>query len=358
MGKYFSNVIPEIKDYFKILSEEFPEFLEDYISTPEMQRIGKTSMFMGKEHTKYFPVKYPVTNLDHSVEVALILWHFTHDKAQTLAGLFHDIAVPVFKHCIDYMNGDYETQESTEERTESIIRGSKQIMELLNRDGIKPEEVIDYKIYPLADSPTPRLSADRFGYTFSCGLSLLVGGKYAFDLDFVKKVYEDVVVGTNEYGLPEFSFKHKSICEEYIHKIRGLWVEWNNEQNKVYMNFLGDICKAESIIGELSVNDLYTLSEIDVINKIKNSANKYIAESFEKFLTCDKIDVLDEKVEGRYCFKTKGKKRFLVPLVQTDEGYKRITEISEQAKIDIESFLSENHERYGCLEFDFDPEKV
>ena len=69
------------------------------------------------------------------------------------------------------MNGDSLTQESTEEKTTDFIKNSIEIMTLLKRDGIKLEEVKDYKIYPLADNETPRLSADRFEYTFSSGLS-------------------------------------------------------------------------------------------------------------------------------------------------------------------------------------------
>ena len=74
------------------------------------------------------------------------------------------------------MNGDSEKQESTEERTTEIIKNSKEIMTLLKRDGIKVHEINDYKIYPIADNDTPRLSADRFEYTFSGGLTFLEYG--------------------------------------------------------------------------------------------------------------------------------------------------------------------------------------
>ena len=93
-------------------------------------------MNCGTDYSKVFNIRYWYSNLDHSVGVALIIWNFTHDKKQTLAGLFHDIATPTFKHCIDFMNGDSEKQESTEERTEEIIRNSNSIMSLLKRDGI------------------------------------------------------------------------------------------------------------------------------------------------------------------------------------------------------------------------------
>lgn len=53
-------------------------------------------MDCGCDYTNLFPRHEWYSNLDHSVGVALIIWNFTHDKKQTLAGLFHDIATPVF----------------------------------------------------------------------------------------------------------------------------------------------------------------------------------------------------------------------------------------------------------------------
>lgn len=170
---YLDTLNNEIKQYFKILSPEFPEWLLDYTHTPAMQRNSQVSNNCGINYSKCFHLKYVYTSLDHNVGVALILWHFTHDKKQTLAGLFHDIATPCFKHSIDFMNGDSETQESTEELTDNIIRNSKEIMALLKRDNIKIEEVNDYKLYPIADNSTPRLAADRLEYTLSFGLNCM-----------------------------------------------------------------------------------------------------------------------------------------------------------------------------------------
>ena len=141
--------------------------------------------------------------------MALIIWHFTHDKKQTLAGLFHDIATPVFKHCIDFMNGDSETQESTEERTTDIIRNSKQIMSLLERDGIKLEEVNDYKIYPIADNNTPQLSADRLEYSLSNALFTYKTKSFSE----IKEIYNDIEIQKNENNEEEIGFKTQKIAE-------------------------------------------------------------------------------------------------------------------------------------------------
>lgn len=157
MSKYYDNLDNLRKEYFKVLSPVFPEWLLDFIDTPEIQRLSGISMVCGTDYSKIYDYVSFNSTLDHSVGVALIIWNFTKVKKQTLAGLFHDIATPTFKHCIDFMNGDSEHQESTEERTEQIIKNSKKIMDLLNRDGIKVEEISDYHIYPIADNDTPKL---------------------------------------------------------------------------------------------------------------------------------------------------------------------------------------------------------
>ena len=108
-----------------------------------MMRLDVIWMSCGTLYTKIYNDKYFYSSLTHSVAVELNIWNFTHDKKQTISGLFHDIATPTFKHCIDFMNGDSEHQESTEEKTEQIIRNSKEIMNLLNRDNIKVEEIAE-----------------------------------------------------------------------------------------------------------------------------------------------------------------------------------------------------------------------
>ena len=215
MSKYFENLDKQTKEYFKILSPEIPEFLEEYIDTEPMQKQAGISVSCGTVYSKMFDELW-YSSLDHSVAVALIVWNFTKDKKQTLAGLFHDIATPVFKHCIDLMNGDYENQESTEELTEKIIRNSDSIMKLLNRDGIKVEEISDYHIYPIADNDTPQLSADRLEYTLSNGLGVRMK---LWNLDEVREIYQNIEVQKNEDGIEELGFKDKMLAEKFVNNM-------------------------------------------------------------------------------------------------------------------------------------------
>lgn len=354
MYKYFDNLNPEIKEYFKILSNDIPSFLEEYINTKEMQRIGKISMSCGTDYSKCFNVKYFYSNLDHSVAVALIIWNFTHDKKQTLSGLFHDISTPVFKHCIDFMNGDSINQESTEERTISIIKNSKEIMDLLKRDNIKLEEVCDYKMYPIADNNLPKLSADRFEYNFSSGLSFY----RVWDIDSIRKIYSNIVVVKNEEGIDELAFKDKNICEEYIEITSKLWPEWVSDKDRTVMQFLADMCKSLNIINELSIDDLYLLSEKEVINKFYNCSDEYLKNTWLKFCDTDKVFKSNYKIDNKYCINVKSKTRYVNPLVISNNSINRIYDISLKSKENIDKYLNiEKGGYYTYFDFEFEPYK-
>ena len=119
---YIDTIDDRIKEYFSILETNYPVWLNDYINTKELLKQKYISVTNGTIYSDLFENNFFFSSLDHSVAVALIVWHFTHDKKQTLSGLFHDIATPVFKHCIDFLNGDYMNQESTEDLTTEIIK--------------------------------------------------------------------------------------------------------------------------------------------------------------------------------------------------------------------------------------------
>ena len=340
---YFNKISKFLREYFRILSPDIPEFLEEYIDTDEMQRIDGTSMNVGVQYSGLYKLVRDYSNLDHSVGVALIVWHFTKDKKATLAGLFHDIATPTFKHCIDFMNGDYETQESTEERTTDIIKNSKKIMSLLERDGIKLEEINDYKLYPIADNDHPKLSADRLEYNFSGGFSLID----LWTLEDIKKCYDNMFVSKNEDGIDEIVFRDLDVCEFYIEKLSKLWPWWICDKDRCIMQFIADTCKEMNENGYLSINDLYTYSEDYVVDLILNHSNKRISNRFKQFMNIRTYYVTKDKLKNKYSVKVKSKKRYVNPLVY-NKG--RILDISSPSKKRFDEFYnSTSFENYVSI---------
>lgn len=350
MHQYLQQLNPIVREYFGILVggiENIPDFLFEYSNTPEMQRIGKIGCACGCDYTDLFHMKFFYSNLEHSFGTALIVWNFTHDKKQTLAGLFHDIATPVFKHAIDFMNGDHEKQESTEELTTQMIQESKEITVLLKRDGIKIEEVDDYHQYPIADNDTPKLSADRLEYTFMNGIYF----KEIWNLEEIKKIYQNIEVQINEENVPELGFKDLEIAEIFIQKASILWPLWISNEDKLTMQFIADVIKKMSQHQLLSKKDLYTLSEAEVIERICNTKEDNIGECFKRFEKAITIGESDEPVEDKYCISVKGKRRYIVPLVKTDTGVQRIDKLSEDSNKKIQEYLQGNTKKYAYLDF-------
>ena len=95
-----------------IYHHEIPEFLVQFANTPAMLRLKQVGMHCGCEYTCFPIFKHleRYSRYDHSIGVALIIYHFTKDIKQSLAGLFHDIATPSFSHVIDFLNNDHLTQ--------------------------------------------------------------------------------------------------------------------------------------------------------------------------------------------------------------------------------------------------------
>ena len=339
-----------IIEYLKILSKDIPDFLVEYASVPEMQRLKGISMISACEHTKLVPFNFFHTRYEHSIGVALIVWNFTKDKKQTIAGLYHDIATPAFSHVVDYIHGDYETQESTEEYTEKIISESKKIMTLLERDGISIDEIKDYHLYPIADNDSPRLSADRLEYTLSDG----VVTQDAFSLESIDRIYKDLTILKNENGEDEIGFKNLKIAEEYIERATKLWHLFSgNNENGMIMQFWTDILSKMVKEKYITEEDLYKYSEQQIVEKIRNCSNKKISKAFEIFSNSEEIERSETEVKDKYCISVKTKKRYTNPLVQINGTAIRIDIASEKGKRIIEDIKNYKDSKFACLDINF-----
>lgn len=338
MNRYYSNLNKEIKQYFKILEPHFPEWLHDYINTKELLKQKYISVTCGTIYSNLFESDFFYSSLDHSVAVALIVWHFTHNKEQTLAGLFHDIATPAFKHCVDFLNGDYMKQESTEDLTTEIIKKSPEIMNLLKRDNIDIYEVNDYHVYPIADNDTPQLSADRLEYSMSNALFT-----YKLkNIEDIKEFYNDIEIQHNEKNEIELGFKTKEIAEKFVDITSKLSIIYREDRTRYSMQLIADILKKLSNENKISKKDLYMLKESDVIKIIENSKYK---EIFDKWRKAKKVKISKEEPKGVYYVHHNAKIRYINPMSKGT----RINEISPNAKENIEKNLSYNMDNYVYL---------
>ena len=342
MSNYLNNLNKEVKEYFEILEPNFPEWLVDYIETKELLSQRYISVTCGTIYSDLFESDFFFSSLDHSVAVALIVWHFTRDKKQTLSGLFHDIATPAFKHCVDFLNGDYMTQESTEDLTTEIIKKSEEITKLLKRDGIEISEVDDYHIYPVADNDTPKLSADRLEYSLSNALFTY----RLLNSESIREIYNDIEIQSNEEKEIELGFKTKKIAREFVKVTSRLSVIYREDRTRYSMQFIADILKKLSEEGKITKEDLYKLKESEVIDIIESSQYK---EIYHLWKNAKKVKISTELPENVYSVHHGAKVRYIDPLFNG----KRISKECKIAQKMIEDNLSYSMDKYVYLDFNF-----
>lgn len=319
-----------------IYSHDIPSFIKEISEASAMQRLKDVGMNCGCEYTSFplFQGLQDASRFDHSVGVALIVWHFTKDAKQSVAGLLHDISSPTFAHVIDFLHGDYLTQESTESDTEKIIADSHDIQKCLCELGLETADVADYHLYPIADNDTPRLSADRLEYT----LGNTVNYKFA-SREKVKELYNNLIVGTNEEGQPEIMFTDKDKAIEFAHLALRCSKIYICDEDRYAMQRLSEIlkdCISRKIINE---KDLY-LTETEVISKL--CATEFGQHEWEKYCNYNSVSRTADLPESRIIH---AKKRHINPLVK---GLGRVTDLSEEYKEALNEFLSQNHDYAVC----------
>jgi len=364
--------------YHKILCKGYPDFLDRYTKIEPLQRLAGVGLLCGTDWTPLYNNRYFYSRLDHSIGVALILWNFTHDKKQTIAGLLHDVSTPAFSHVSDFRNGDVLKQESTEEENKNIIHSCSELHNLLKEDGIELCDIDDYHRYSIADNEIPRLSADRLEYMFPSGIIL----NGSFDIESTSRLYKDICLCYNELDVPELAFESLDCAVEYCRRFCNTGLVLQHNENKISLQLLADILSLAFELNFLCEKDLFIKSEKQLIDYFDSICNCQVAkenqssfksiskkENYKKFCqyyktfrTMKKIIRSDNPLEGFYNVSLNVKKRYINPLViefEKNSGFKnntkpvcrgkRVTELSSEARKIVDDFLGFSDSLFGCV---------
>lgn len=345
----------DISEYYNILcpKNDYPDFLDKYISLPIMQRLKGVGLLCGTDWTALYKNRFFYSRLNHSIGVALIVWHFTHDKAQTLAGLFHDVSTPVFSHVSDFRKGDALTQTATEEPTAAMLRSDAELNRLLCEDGLCVEQIEDYHIYPIADNEIPRLSADRLEYMFPSGMAL----DGSWTMEEIKRCYDDLTILKNEDGKDELGFKTLETAELYCKHFCMIGHILQLNENKLTLHLLGQIMNMAEKESVLNENDFMTLSEKQVIEKLERAEKSEKLEQYYKtFRSMTKIEHTENELtnDSYFCVSLNVKQRYINPLVRDgatngQASIARLSDVSPKSFSLIEDFKSYSDTLYGCV---------
>lgn len=313
-----------MKEYLNLfIDDDYPEFIDKYLLTKTLQRLKHVTQFCGCDYTHLYSPLFYYTRFDHSLVVAHMTWHFTHNKKETIAALLHDIGTPCFAHCIDYVLDDYVHQESSEKSIVDIISKDKKLQELLKEDDLSIEDFVDYSRFPILENKSPKLCTDRLdGVLHTCYIWL-----HTYSLDEIKDVYDQIVVLENEEHHLEIGFKNQKWAERFVSMVYCYAKELQSNTDKYVMKYISEIVKRSVKRRLISLEDLYEKKE-EQICKIFNKN----FSSWKIFNEASKLIRTDIKPDQNFYISFVTKKRNTIPLVYTSFGSKRVNLISDYAR--------------------------
>ena len=316
---------------WSVYHEDIPPFLREFAATPPMRRLQNVGMNCGCEYTDFplFRGLEYYSRFDHSLGAALIVWHFTADEKQALAALFHDVTTPVFSHVVDFLNGDYLRQESTEAGIAELLGASAEVSELLEKYGISVGDISDYHRYPVADNDAPALSSDRLEYTMG---NLLNYGLAS--LAELRGLYEDLTVGEDELGRPEPVFRTAEKAAAFARLALKTGRIYVSDEDRFAMEALAELLRKAIGRGVLTRSDLME-TEPAVIAKLTADAES--AAAWRRFCGYSRILRRAERPAEGFWVQVDAKKRRIDPLAAR-KG--RVSAWHAAARAETDDFLA------------------
>lgn len=283
-----------LKYYLEQLDyNDMPLFLKKYLKCPSLVRLMSVGYFCGMDFASKSVYNFDeyISRFDHSLTTSLLTYKVTNDKTMTVAALFHDVATPCFSHVIDYMNEDYEKQESTEELTEDIIKNDKYLLKCLKEDNIDVDNIINFKNFSIVDNDRPKCCADRLDGVILTGIAWTKN----VTKDDIKKIINDVRVFKNEDNEDEIGFNNRDIVSKIIDVSKSIDLYCHTNEDNYMMHLLANITKLSIDKGYITYDDLYSLNEVELFNILKKSTDKELLDKINLFenINIDSIPKID-----------------------------------------------------------------
>ena len=265
----------------KLGCNNLPEFMIKYLDSPSMKRLKNISCFCAMDYASkdVYNFRERISRFDHSLSTSLLTYRLTGSREATLAGLFHDISTPCSSHVIDYMNRDYERQESTEEYTESIIMNDKYLVSCLESDGINPLEVIDFKKYSIVDIERPKLCADRLDGIILPGIAWTKN----ITLEDIDRIIDDIAVFKNEAGEDEIGFRTYDVALRALQLSDEINDYCHTNEDNYMMHLLASIMKYAIDKKYFSYQDLFVYDEEFLFSYLDSIADNYLQKMLYTF---------------------------------------------------------------------------
>ncbi|MBP3630585.1 MAG: hypothetical protein J6J23_03750 [Clostridia bacterium] len=330
----------DLSAYFDTLCDgKYPKFIDKYLECDEFKRLDRVGMFCGCDYTSLFTPRFWYSRLDHSISTALMTYHFTGNKQQTILALFHDLGTPAFSHCVDFMLGDAKNQSKSEKSVKDVVFSSDKLKNMLLKDKVPLDIFDDYESYPVVENKKPKVCVDRLDGIFSLCLILM----HTHSLEQISEVYKNMKVLRNEFGEEEIGFLNTQSAEKFYELATKYTIEMQDNEDKMVMQFIADNLRLLINRNKIQIEDLYKLGEQEILSILKRENG----ENLKAFNYAKKLRRSEEPDPMWYSVSVEAKKRYVLPIVKCADGrVVRLHTVSEKCKKMFDYILSYKDSKY------------
>lgn len=314
-----------IESFYGPISIQEPVILA-LIDHPAIQRLKKIHQY-GIAH--YFSDRYygEYSRYDHSVGVFALLRKFGAPLEEQIAGLLHDASHTIFSHVGDHIFAHHNHDSSYQDDIHKWYLEVSGLGKTLSEYGFSVDQVLHKKgtFYAL-EQDLPDICADRLEYNIQGGV--LEG---LIEKSDVAEILEAVQFNDNKWVFTN------ATCAKKLARV-SLYLtkhQWGSPQNQITYNWAAQAINLMVKAGELTFDDIHFGTDDEIWHRMRTSKNEIVRALVHQITYYKRHYYLSNK--NHYDFKSVAKFRGINPLVKTQYGLKRLTEIDANFKDEYET---------------------
>ncbi len=236
--------------------------IEQIIAAPTFQRLQGIGMGSWVPNMPFYSI--PVSRYHHSIGVFMLLRMHGAGMPEQIAGLIHDVSHTAFSHLSDRLFGGEESAkyQSYQDDTHINFVKNSELAEIIAKAGFDLDSILDDSQFRLKENDLPNLCADRLDYSLRAIPHM---HHYGHLLGCDEVALSRAIVATPG----GFVIKDLESAKLFAHA-------FNTTDAAIYSNFncvfyeemLTRICRDAITAGILTRNDLFRLTDIQVIRKM------------------------------------------------------------------------------------------
>lgn len=307
--------------YGDFLVEE-PLIIE-LIKSPEMRRLKKINQY-GIDYYVYKPEIY--TRFEHSICVYLLTRKYGAGINEQVAALLHDVSHTLYSHSVDFLLKFDLRGDAYQDDIHDVFLQNSNIKGILEKYNLTTKDVAHKNPkFKILDQSTPELCADRIEYN-------LYGG-------YVEGILTPSEIKTI---LRDLSFENDIWYFNTISSARllaYLALFLTDSRFAGYDNCARNIIFSKILERALEVNiisfdDIHSSTDDVIWARLTSCNDSLINSLFIKLADISKFYTLDKQ---NYDIVNYSKFRAIDPLIKTEAGFFRLTELNKAFKDDYEA---------------------